>query len=84
MRYLPPNDKTGVARYGEPVIKADEDVGVLASRGALNVKVLEGSGIFDLTGTERIESVGKLLGPLTEADVPIIRCIGLNYTTHSK
>lgn len=86
VRYLPQGDdaNTGPARYGDPIIEGDEELGALASRGALQVRVLEGSNPFDATRTGKIETVGKLLGPLTVDDVPIIRCIGLNYKTHSK
>ncbi|KAH6952036.1 hypothetical protein DER45DRAFT_511501 [Fusarium avenaceum] len=84
VRYLPQGNDTdaGSARYGDPIIEGDEELGALASRGALQVRVLEGSNPFDTTRTGKIETVGKLLGPLTVDDVPIIRCIGLNYKTH--
>ena len=85
VRYLPEGDAQGPARYGEPILaNGSEDVGDLARSGHLKVKVLEGSGPFDVKPTDRVEKVGKLLGPLTPEDVPIIRCIGLNYTTHSE
>jgi hypothetical protein len=47
------------------------------------VKVLEGNDFLSaaLTGEEDI--VRELLGPLRPQDVPIIRCIGINYMTHS-
>lgn len=54
----------------------------------LKARVLSGSDIYDVTGntklTDEIVTVNKLLGPLTQDEVPIIRCIGLNYATHSK
>jgi hypothetical protein len=47
-----------------------------------------GSNIYDETGatrvTDEVVTVHKLLGPLTKEDVPILRCVGLNYKTHSK
>lgn len=84
VRYLPEGDTTNIARYGDPVVESGEDIGLLASRGSLKVKVLQGSNPFDAKATGDVETVGKLLGPLTVDDVPIIRCVGLNYRTHSK
>lgn len=85
VRYLPEGETKGPARYGEPILSAgNEDVGDLARRGTLQVKVLEGSSPLDAKDTGRVEKVRKLLGPLAAEDVSIIRCIGLNYKTHSK
>jgi hypothetical protein len=43
--------------------------------------------IYDTTGstriTEEVVTVKQLLGPLAQADVPILRCVGLNYAKHS-
>lgn len=55
----------------------------LSEQGQLQVKVLEGPNFLDAKPTGQTETVGKLLGPVTAQDVPIIRCIGLNYKTHS-
>ncbi|KAH7139927.1 hypothetical protein B0J13DRAFT_505294 [Dactylonectria estremocensis] len=82
VRYLPLGDDEGPARYGEPIITGSEAVDELASSGALTVKVLEGPSPFDVRDTGKVDKVGKLLGPLTPEDVPIVRCIGLNYKTH--
>lgn len=45
--------------------------------------VYEGSDPFSLQPTARTEAVHRLLGPLAPEHVPIIRCIGLNYKSHS-
>lgn len=85
VRYIPQGGDDSQIRYGEPVLDSDlDDVGSLGSSGKLKVKVLEGAHILHLKDTGRTEVVGRLLGPLTEQDVPIIRCIGLNYKTHSQ
>lgn len=34
--------------------------------------------------TDQIVAVNKLLGPLAQPDVPILRCVGLNYSKHIK
>ena len=73
-------------RYGQPILDATQtdEVAELAKNGILEVEILEGSSPFDATPTGSREKVGKLLGPLTAGDVPIVRCIGLNYKTHSE
>lgn len=88
VRYVSARD--GSIRYGDPVLAGDPkaaDIDALARAGELEVQVLEGSvkdaGLFGLKGTGERDVVGTLLGPLTPADVPIVRCVGLNYKTHS-
>ena len=76
----------GAIKYGEPVVEDDEhaDVGQLAQKGQLKVKVCEGSDPLSARPTEHVERVKRLLGPLEPKDVPTIRCIGLNYKSHSE
>jgi len=74
---------------GEPILpKPDFDLGHTTEETELAAKVITGVDAYDTTGktkvTDEIVTVKKLLGPLTQSDVPIIRCIGLNYATHSK
>lgn len=49
-------------------------------------KGIEGQDIYDTTGktrpTNELVTVKTILGPLTLEDVPIIRCVGLNYAKH--
>lgn len=72
--------------FGEPVI-ADATVTVdkLLENGALEAKVIKGD-IFaeDAIISDEVVKVVQLLGPLTVEQVPIIKCVGLNYKTHSK
>lgn len=84
VRYIPEGDST--IRYGEPIVKEDQvdAIAQLAQDGKLEVTVLEGNDPLSAKSTGKREKVAKLLGPLRPGDVPIIRCIGLNYTTHSK
>jgi hypothetical protein len=73
-------------RYGEPNVD-DTQIGKiaeLARQGKLQVNVFEGDDVFSVQRTGRTETVGHLLGPLTVREVPIVRCIGLNYKSHSK
>jgi len=74
---------------GEPILPSpDFDLGSTTAETGLKVKVIEGSDLYDTTGVTRVTDevvvVKQLLGPLAQEDVPIIRCIGLNYAKHSK
>lgn len=74
---------------GEPILPNDDfDLGNTTEDTKLQAKVIQGFDIYDTTGqlqvTNEIVTVKKLLGPLTPEDVPILRCVGLNYATHSK
>lgn len=83
VRYV--SAKDGKIRYGEPIVSEEKpDIDALAQSGSLKVKILEGTGPFEAKATGEEDSVKQLLGPLTPEDVPIVRCIGLNYKTHSK
>jgi len=83
VRYVSAQD--GNIKYGEPIVPSDDknpDIDALAQQGGLKVKVLAGDNplLAKLTGEE--DEVKQLLGPLTPKDVPIVRCVGLNYRTH--
>lgn len=72
---------------GEPILPSDDlDLGHVTEKDKLQAKIVSGNDIFgeDIAVTDEIATVKQLLGPLTPADVPIIRCIGLNYGKHSK
>ncbi|KAI8680777.1 hypothetical protein LRP88_04447 [Fusarium phalaenopsidis] len=82
IRYLPQGGSNQV-RWGEPILEDEQsDMAKLSEQGQLQVKVLEGLNFLDAKPTGQTETVGKLLGPVTAQDIPIIRCIGLNYKTH--
>lgn len=79
----------GRTLYGEPILPSpDFDLGNTRPDANLKAKIISGKDLFDTTGathvTEEIVTVQKLLGPLAQEDVPIVRCIGLNYKTHSE
>jgi hypothetical protein len=74
----------GPVKYGEPILSQAGDIGKLARDDQLKVKRLLGSDPFLLEKTDVVETVYRLYGPLEPKDVPIVRCIGLNYKTHSK
>jgi len=80
-----PIDDESQIRHGQPILESgNEDIAALVEKGELKVRVLEGDDFVKLADTGRTEVVGNLLGPLAESDVSIIRCIGLNYKTHSR
>ncbi len=73
---------------GEPILPfPDFDLGATTEETKLKARILEGNDIYDTTGvtrlTDEVATVKTLLGPLTPSDVPILRCIGLNYLSHS-
>jgi 2-keto-4-pentenoate hydratase/2-oxohepta-3-ene-1,7-dioic acid hydratase in catechol pathway len=73
---------------GEPILPSpDFDLGTTTEATKLQAKVIKGDDIYDTTGrgcivTEEVKTVKQLLGPLSRADVPILRCVGLNYAKH--
>lgn len=75
----------GQKKFGEPIVSSpDADIAALARSGSLEVVVLHGDDPLSAQPTDKRDKVQKLLGPLRVSDVPIIRCIGLNYKTHIK
>jgi hypothetical protein len=73
---------------GEPILPSpDFDVGSTTEETGLKANVIDvhNNDIFDpqTKVTDRQVTVKKLLGPLTAQEVPIIRCIGLNFKKHS-
>ncbi|KAH6877158.1 hypothetical protein B0T10DRAFT_447987 [Thelonectria olida] len=77
----------GRVLYGEPIlVSPDVDLGDTAENTGLQAKVIQGDDLYDTSGSTKVTSevvtVKKLLGPLAPSDVPILRCVGLNYATH--
>ncbi|KAJ5875665.1 uncharacterized protein N7473_013012 [Penicillium subrubescens] len=74
---------------GEPILPTpDTDLGFITEADKLQARVIEGTDIYDTTGatrvTDEVVTVKTMLGPLAQADVPILRCVGLNYAKHIK
>lgn len=71
---------------GEPILPSEDfDIGNTSESTKLQAKIIEGDNIYDKTRvTEEIATVKKLLGPLSPEEVPILRCVGLNYAKHIK
>lgn len=73
---------------GEPILPSPNfDLGNTTEGTKLQAKVITGSDPYDTTGqtkvTDEVVTVKRLLGPLQQSDVDIIRCVGLNYAKHS-
>ena len=78
-------DESGKVYNGEPIVQNDEDVGQLFESGKLDAYVIEGDDVYgDCVVSQKRLKVKKLRGPLSEEQVPIIRCVGLNYMLHIK
>lgn len=74
---------------GEPILPTPTtDLGFITEEDKLQARVIEGQDIYDTTGktrvTDEIVTVKTILGPLTQEEVPILRCVGLNYAKHSE
>jgi len=73
---------------GEPILPfPDFDLDSTTAETRLKAKVIAGNDSYDTTGatkvTDEVVTVKQLLRPLAQEDVPILRCVGLNYTKHS-
>lgn len=74
---------------GQPRLpNPDYDLGTFNEGDNLEANVIVGKDIFSTNGntkvTDEVVKVKKILGPLTSDDVPVLRCIGLNYAKHSE
>lgn len=83
IRFVDTNDKT---YYGEPIVPFDNvTVDQLLADGDLEAKVIIGDPLSESAViTDQVVKVDKLLAPLAQTDIPIIKCVGLNYKAHSK
>lgn len=80
-------DDKGTNAYGDLILPSGrkiEDLEELLKAGELQANILEGRNVFSLSPTGKTAKVSQVLGPLVPDDVPLVRCIGLNYRTHSE
>jgi hypothetical protein len=84
LRLIRFEDNAGQVKFGEPIVDTADDLKTLLAQGKLSAKVFAGDGPFDLKSTSQEAKVELLLPLLYPSDVPIIKCIGLNYVKHSK
>ncbi|KAG4292518.1 5-carboxymethyl-2-hydroxymuconate isomerase [Fusarium proliferatum] len=81
IRFLDDEDQVCL---GDAVVNPAQDLASLLEAGSLTAEILAGNNIFDAKPTGKKVLVKSLLGPLTPRDVPILRCVGLNYAKHIK
>ncbi|KAJ2969909.1 hypothetical protein NQ176_g8432 [Zarea fungicola] len=83
VRFVPRGDKSAVL-LGEP-LDAELDVGIAVRNGdEVKVRVFSGSSALSAgSPTDSVESIDRILSPLTMEEVGTIRCIGLNYVQHA-
>jgi hypothetical protein len=77
-------DESGHERFGDPCIDHADDLYPSLPKKELLAHVYDGGGPFELSKTGEKCVVKGLLRVLEPTDVPIIKCIGLNYMKHSK
>lgn len=77
-------DEHGTVRFGEPDVQDADEIEALAQNGTLTATGFAGDSPFALTPSGTKHKVTKLLGLLTPNDVPLVKCVGLNYMKHSK
>lgn len=76
---------------GEPILpNEDFDLGTYntssSNQNSLQARIITGDDIYShaCTVTSETATVKKILGPLEQNQVPILRCVGLNYAKHIK
>ncbi|BCR83189.1 fumarylacetoacetate hydrolase family protein [Aspergillus chevalieri] len=75
-------EEDGQVHLGE--VDTNQDVGLaLFNKEKVTAKLVTGS-IFDGTVTAKRLQVAQLLSPIEMENVPIIRCMGLNYRDHAR
>lgn len=76
-------DSNGREAFGEPCVANDHELAAKLKANELWAIELQGNGpIGNLTKGDKV-AVKALKPVLQQSDVPIIRCIGLNYMKHS-
>ena len=81
IRFIAQED--GQIHLGQVDPKTHPDLGVLiVEKKKVEAKVIIGT-IFDGIVTDQTMTVSQLLPPLSMDEVPIIRCLGLNYRDHA-
>ncbi|EIT82828.1 hypothetical protein AO1008_10926 [Aspergillus oryzae 100-8] len=77
-------EEDGQTHLGEVDPNKYPDVGIAILNGErVAVKLIKGS-IFDGRVTDTTMHIARLLAPIGIEEVPIIRCMGLNYRDHAK
>ncbi|KAL4966343.1 fumarylacetoacetate hydrolase family protein [Aspergillus stella-maris] len=84
IRFTPTSSPTTIL-IGEPV-DSTLDIGLAVLEGKeVSVSIFSGSSVLTPgSKTDKVETVSKLLSPLSQSEIGTIRCIGLNYVSHAR
>lgn len=78
-------DESGQERLGEPQVEDADEMLAALQEEKLVAQAFRGTNAFDLSShKDSPVRVKRLLPVLRPADVPIVKCIGLNYMAHSR
>lgn len=75
-------DESGLPRFGEPCIDSADQLEQLLRSNDLFALELKGDDPFKLEMTDNKIRVRKLLNIIDQGDVPVVKCVGLNYMKH--
>ncbi|PKS12746.1 hypothetical protein jhhlp_000955 [Lomentospora prolificans] len=82
VRFLAKED--GQVHLGQIDAKQVPDLGLALEKGETVTAKLVTGNAFDGVVTDKSLTISTLLAPLSMDEVPIIRCMGLNYKDHAK
>ncbi|KAF7547304.1 hypothetical protein G7046_g9041 [Stylonectria norvegica] len=76
-------DEEGTVHFGDLELENADDLKLKFEQQELHAVILAGDGQFDLSSAAGVRKrVAEILPILLPKDVPIVRCIGLNYIKH--
>lgn len=80
-----PKGNNNAVLLGQPV-DPNVDVGSAVRKGEeVQVNVFSGSSVLDPGApTDKVETIDRVLSPLTQQESGTVRCIGLNYKEHAQ
>jgi len=74
----------GLVHLGQVDAAKTTDIGLATlEKKEVKAKLITGS-VFDGVVTDKVLTVAQLLSPISKSEVPLIRCLGLNYHDHAK
>lgn len=77
-------EEDGQIHLGNVDAKKYPDIGLSTLNGEKIQANLATGSIFDAKVTSTVLTVKQLLGPIAAHEVPLVRCIGLNYRDHAR
>ena len=77
-------EEDGQIHLGNIDVKKYPDVGLSTYQGEKVTAQLVTGSIYDGVVTDRSMTVQQLLSPVAMNEVPMVRCLGLNYRDHAK